>query len=361
VNRLAKLRRRLAERELPAILISQADNRRYLSGFVGSAGHLLISQQRAILATDFRYTEQARKQAPDFEVIEIKGEMERWLPELLGELKPGKLGFEAGDITFAAHQKLKEATGKIDPPPEMVPTQGLVESLRAVKEPEELELLSRAAQLADAALEHLLTLIHPGTTETEAAWELERFMRERGSERVPFEPIVASGPNAALPHARPSPRAIPAGEPVVIDIGAQVGGYASDLSRTLCLGNGSQKFTEVYTVVQKAQQAALDGVRPGMTGEEADRLARRIIEEAGHGSAFGHGLGHGLGLGGHEEPRLGPGSPDLLVEGMVFTIEPGIYLPGWGGVRIEDMVVLERDGPRSLSQAEKIAIGERKL
>ncbi|MFQ5826548.1 MAG: M24 family metallopeptidase [Dehalococcoidia bacterium] len=360
MNRLERLRRRLAEDDLGAILISQADNRRYLSGFVGTAGHLLISQQRAVLATDFRYTEQARKQAPDFEVVELKGEMERWLPELLGEVKPGKLGFEAGDISFAAYQKLEEARGKINPPPELVPTQRLVEYLRAVKEPGELEHLSQAAQLADAAMGHLLTIIRPGITESEAAWELERFMRERGSERVPFDPIVASGPNAALPHARPSPRAIPPGQPVIIDIGAQVGGYASDLSRTLCLGDGDPKFTEVYTVVQKAQKAALDGVRPGMTGEEADRLARQIIEEAGYGSAFGHGLGHGVGLGGHEEPRLGPGSPDLLVEGMVFTIEPGIYLPGWGGVRIEDMVVLESDGPRPLSRAEKITIGERK-
>ncbi len=357
MNRLEKLRRGLAERELGAILISQAANRRYLSGFVGTAGHLLISPHRAVLATDFRYTEQARDQAAGFEVVEIKGDVGHWLPGLLPELTPNRLGFEAGDVTFAAYRRMEEAAGKIGPRPELVPTEGLVESLRAVKEPGELEHLSRAAGLSDAAMEHLTSFIRPGITEIEAAWEVERYMREQGSERVPFSPIVASGPNAALPHARPGPRAISAGEPVVIDIGAQVAGYASDLSRTLCLDGGDRKFAEVYGVVQGAQQAALEGVRPGMTGEEADRLSRRIIEEAGYGGAFGHGLGHGVGLGEHEGPRLGPNSPDLLEEGMVFTIEPGIYLPGWGGVRIEDMVVLGKDGPRTLSQAEKLTRG----
>ena len=356
MSRLEKLRRGLAERDLGAVLISQAANRRYLSEFVGTAGHLLITPRRAVLATDFRYTAQARDQAPEFEVVEIKGDPGHWLPGLLPELAPNRLGFEAGDVTYAAYQRMEEAAGKMAGP-ELVPTDGLVESLRAIKEPEEMEHLSRAAGLSDAAMEHLAGFIRPGITEIKAAWEVERFMREQGSERVPFSPIVASGPNAALPHARPGPRAISAGEPMVIDIGAQVAGYASDLSRTLCLGDGDDKFAEIYGVVQRAQQAALKGVRPGMTGEEADRLARVVIEEAGYGDAFGHGLGHGVGLGEHEGPRLGPNSPDLLAEGMVFTIEPGIYLPGWGGVRIEDMIVLGRDGPRTLSQANKLTQG----
>jgi Xaa-Pro aminopeptidase len=192
-------------------------------------------------------------------------------------------------------------------------------------------------------------------TELQAAWEIERFMREHGSGPIPFEVIVQSGPNSALPHARPSERQIGLDEPIVIDIGAKVGGYASDLTRTLCLGAQGARFRKVYDTVLAAQLAALELVKAGMPGDVADSMARTVIREAGHGDAFGHSLGHGVGLAVHEKPTLGPNSTDVLADGMVFSIEPGIYLPGWGGVRIEDLVTLEKGGIRVLSKAHKVA------
>ena len=191
-------------------------------------------------------------------------------------------------------------------------------------------------------------------TEKKLAWEIEKFLRERGSEVMPFEIIVASGPNSALPHAKPSSRAINEGEPIVIDIGARCGGYSSNLSRTLCLGIRDDTFNRLYETVLSAQQAALTTIREGMTGDQADGLARAVIEQAGYGDAFGHALGHGIGLAPHEQPRLGPKSLDHLVDGMVFTIEPGIYLVGWGGVRIEDDVVMEGGKARVISKAGRI-------
>jgi Xaa-Pro aminopeptidase len=222
-----------------------------------------------------------------------------------------------------------------------------------VKGKEELRLVEKAAALADAALEYIMPHIVPGALEKEIAWELESFLRRNGSEPVPFELIVASGPNSAMPHARPTDRAIRQGEPVVIDIGATVEGYASDMTRTLCLGDGNSMYNKVYDIVLGAQLTAMATLQAGMTGEQADRLARTVIEQAGYKDSFGHGLGHGVGLATHEEPRLGTSSTDILAEGMVFTIEPGIYISGWGGVRIEDMVVLEEGKVRPLTKARK--------
>ncbi len=353
MNRLERLRERLGGEGLGALLVSGAENRRYLSGFTGSDGFLLINPSRAVLATDFRFTEQAKAQAPPFEVVEVRGEPQQWLPGLASSLGSDSLGFEAQCLTVATHQKMDQALAQANGSPRLVPTEGMVESLRAVKEPGEVELLTRAAALADAALAHARGLARPGMTDAELAWEIEKFLREGGSAAPPFELIVASGPHGALPHAQPTERPLSLGEPVVIDFGARVGGYASDITRTLCLGEPDDRFQELYPLVLRAQEAALSGVRPGMTGEEADALARRVIEEAGYGHAFGHGLGHGVGLATHEEPRLGPGSSTVLKTGMVFTVEPGVYLPGWGGIRIEDMALLTEDGPRPLTHSPK--------
>jgi len=349
-HRLEKLRQRLSEKGLDAILISQGDNRRYLSGFTGSAGFLLISEKSAILATDFRYTEQAKIQAPDFDVIQIEGEIPKWLPELIASLGARKIGFEADDISFAIYRKLVASAGKS----EIVPTEGIVESLRAVKDEGELELITRAVEICDAVFEEVSPIIRPGMTEKEVAWQIEKLLRERGSEAVPFDIIVASGPNSALPHHKPSERLIRSGEPVVIDMGARVSGYSSDLSRTICLGNEDERFSKIYDLVLGAQLTAIATIEAGMSGEVADGLARTVIEQGGYGENFGHSLGHGLGLSPHEQPRLGRGSNDLLAEGMVFTIEPGIYISGWGGVRIEDVVVLEGGRAKVLSKAKKI-------
>jgi Xaa-Pro aminopeptidase len=218
-----------------------------------------------------------------------------------------------------------------------------------IKEPEEIELIRRAVNLTRAAFEYADNIIEVGVSEQVVAWQLEVFLRERGSQALPFEVIVASGPNAALPHARPSPRTLRAGEPIIIDIGAKVSGYTSDMTRTFCLGTPDETYTRVYDTVFRAQQAAISAAHEAATGQEIDSVARKIIEQAGYGTAFGHALGHGLGLVTHESPRLGPGSPDSIKEGMVFTVEPGIYLSGWGGVRLEDDVVLAGGKARVIS------------
>ena len=351
--RIQQLREKIQERKLDALLVSQAENRRYLSRLSTSAGSLIISPEKALFATDFRYAEQASIECPDFEVVQIKGEISEWLPGLLSELNTEKLGFEAGAITFATHTKLSQALDHDKKEFQLLPTEGLVESLRAVKDEDELAHLSRAAEIADSAIEYIKSRIQPGMTEKDTAWEVERFLRENGSEELPFHVIVASGPNSAFPHATPTGRCIQAGEPITIDLGARIGGYCSDLTRTLCLGSQDPTFTKIYDLVLGAQLTALATLNPGMKGEQADTLARTVIDQAGYQDSFGHGLGHGVGLAPHESPRLGHKSEDILSDNMVFTIEPGIYLPGWGGVRIEDMVMLEHGQAKVITKSEK--------
>ena len=355
MSRLKKLRQSLAHQEFDALLVSQPENQRYLSGFTGSTGWLLISASKALLAVDFRYVAQAKRESPDFDIIHIKGDIASWLPKLASDWRFKKVGFEADQVPFATYHQLSKATSNNDSQLQLVPTTGLVESLRAVKEPEELQSIVEAVRLADIVLDYAKSIIRPGATEKQIAWELEKSLREKGSEAIPFEIIVASGPNSALPHARPSERVILRGEPVVIDMGARVNGYCSDLSRTLCLGEKDKTFSRIYDIVLGAQLAALATIGAGMSGDQADRLARTVIDQANYSEAFGHGLGHGIGLEAHEAPRLGPNSADLLADGMVFTIEPGIYIAGWGGVRIEDTVVMASGKVKALTKAEKTA------
>ncbi|MDZ4247629.1 MAG: Xaa-Pro peptidase family protein, partial [Dehalococcoidia bacterium] len=333
--RLEKTRQKLLEEGLDAIFISQAENRRYLSGFAGTAGYLLISIQDAVLATDFRYTEQAAEQAPDFRIIRISGDMDGWVPALVLDSEIRKLGFEASDISFSVFKKLSGSIEKTGKGISLTPTEGIVDRLRAVKDTREIENIREAARLADAAFERCLSVIRPGITEKELAWEMEKFMRQAGGDAPPFELIVASGSNAAMPHHRPGSREISRGEPVIIDIGANINGYMSDLSRTVYLGQKDKTFDTLYNIVLEAQQAAIDNISAGRTAGDIDGYAREIISGAGHGEDFGHGLGHGVGLAAHEEPRIGPGSSTVLEDNMVFTVEPGIYINGWGGIRIE--------------------------
>lgn len=354
-GRLAKLRATLGEKEIDGIFISQPENRYYLSNFLGTAGYLIVNQREAVLATDFRYTEQAKAQAIGYRVVQIGGAFD-WFNTLTAELGIKRLGFESGHITFSFHQRLLETVSKAQSNLRLVPTDGLVEAIRQVKEADEIELIARAAQIADSAMDYARGIIRSGMTEKGIAWAIEKFMREQGSRSLPFEAIVASGPNAALPHHRPTERSIGHGEPVVIDIGAKVGGYCSDLTRTLCVDrppHGDDLFNRVYDTVLKAQMTAIGMIFEGMNGAEADGLARRVIDDAGYSHAFGHSLGHGVGLAEHEQPRLGPNSNDVLTSGMVFTVEPGIYIPGWGGIRIEDLVVMENGKVRILSKTEK--------
>lgn len=353
-HRLQKARPRLQELGLDALLISSPENRRYLSGFTGSAGYLLVTEKEAVLATDFRYVEQGGRQAPNFRVHRI-GSGAQWFPHLLAELGTKRIGFEGEYLTVGTFNTFKDALreASLNGAIELVPTSNLVDVLRAGKDQEELALITRAVELGDAAFDEVVDTIKVGDTEREIAWRLERVMREAGAESVSFDIIVASGPNAALPHHRPSDRRIQAGEPLVIDMGARYQGYCSDMTRTLCLGPADETFRRVYDTVLGAQLTAMNTIQAGMRCGEADALARDIIEKAGHGEHFGHSLGHGIGLAVHEYPRVGPRVEVVLEDGMVFTVEPGIYVTGWGGVRIEDTVVLENGRVRSLSKAHK--------
>jgi len=352
-NRLYKLRQSLSEKELDGIFISQPQNRYYLSGFDGSAGYLLITQKDTVLTTDFRYIEQVKVQSPDYRVFQITSKLADWFPQLVTELKLKKLGFEADDTSYTMYRLLSDTLKKAKSRLQLVPVDGLVESLRTIKEPEEIELITQAVEITDKAFEYIEGIIHAGMTEKEVAWELEKFHREHGSQALPFDIIVASGPNSALPHAKPTERKINSGEPIVIDMGARVEGYCSDFTRTFCLGESDDTFKKVYDTVLGAQLTAIALIKEGMTGKEADSFARTVIEEAGYAEAFGHSLGHGVGLAEHEQPRLAPTSTEPLTSGMVFSIEPGIYLPGWGGVRIEDLVVMENGEIRILSKGKK--------
>jgi Xaa-Pro aminopeptidase len=353
IKRLQKLRTSIAEKGLDALLISQPENLRYLSGFTGSSGWLLISGHSAILATDFRYVEQAKGESPDFEISQTKQELRDWLPGLVSDLRWHKLGFEANFISYNSYYKLSEAIKTKQVNLELVPTTDIVEQLRSIKEPEELGFIKKAVELTDAAFEQARTIIRPGMMEKEAAWEIEKILRQEGSEGIPFEIIVASGPNSALPHARPTEKTIRSSEPVLIDMGARINGYCSDFSRTLFLGEPDKSLQEIYNIVLKAQASAIEGIESGMDSSQADRLARSVVKQAGYGDAFGHGLGHGVGLAVHEFPVLGPSSSDSLADGMVFTVEPGIYLMGQGGVRIEDMVVLKNGKAKLLTKGKR--------
>jgi len=355
-HRVERLRSTLAKHELDGALISNAQNRRYLSGFTGSAGYLLITQDAAWIATDFRYYEQSGQQAPDFALHKTLGGFDAWAPPLMAGLGGKKIAFEANDMTFATHQAFKKALASMaeDEAPQLVPTPNLVESLRIFKEPGEIAALQRAVDLGDAAFTDVAPRIEPGWTEKRVAWEIEKYIREHGGDGLSFDTIVAGGPWGAMPHAYPRDRALEAGEGVVIDMGCEVDGYMSDLTRTIYLGKPDDQFKKIYDIVLTAQLTAEEMVQPGMTGEACHMIAHNVIEAAGYGETFGHGLGHGIGLQVHEAPRVARTSSDELKDTMVFTIEPGIYVTGWGGVRIEDMVVLENGKARVMSRAPKL-------
>ena len=351
-QRLDNLRAAIEEKRIDGLLISDPDNRRYLSGFVGTAGYLFITRDSAVLATDFRYTEQAAQQAPDFRIDRISGKLD-WLPGLCAEFGVKKLGFEADDITVSQFERFRKAFSDTGTETALEPTTGLTLDLRAVKDEHELGLLSRAIEISDEAFDEVSDEISPGMTEIEVAERIERAVKSRGAESISFDTIVAAGPNAARPHHRAGDTVLREGQTVVVDMGARYRGYCSDLTRTIVLGDADDKTRRIYDIVLSAQLAAIELVEAGMTGGETDMVARKVIQETGHGDDFGHSLGHGVGLQVHENPGVGPNSKGELKDGMVFTVEPGIYLQGWGGVRIEDIVVLEQGKARVLSRAEK--------
>lgn len=337
-----------------------SQNRRYVSGFSGSAGYVVVTATRAIVAVDSRYTEQAGRECVSrgFEVVTIKGKRPEACAQLLASLGLGRkqVGISGADMTFGEYSKLLTALGEIaaGDRPSLTASPPLIERLRVHKDAAEMAALQRSVTCCDAAYETVLESLAAGQNEVTVADAIDRAVRSAGGSGISFDTIVAGGPWSAMPHATPRDEPLRDGEMVVIDMGAIVDGYCSDLTRTTTMGPPDAKFREIYDIVFHAQRAAIEGVESGMTGIQADRLARDVIEAAGYGEQFGHGLGHGVGLEIHETPYLGVTSEDVLEEGMVFTIEPGIYIPGWGGVRIEDIVVLEGGRARVLSHANKL-------
>jgi len=353
-DRLRKLRAELRTHNVDALLISDATNRRYFSGFTGSAGTLLVTAEHALLLSDFRYQAQAPREAPLFTFHLVTGEVKlaEQLADLLPKLAVQCLGFEADNITVARLEALKHG---LDEAKSAVQWQGLtgLAQLRQVKDADELALLQRAIQITDDAFDATIPLMQPTMRERELAWELEKAMRERGADGISFEIIVAAGPNGAQPHARAGDEQLGTGRPIVIDFGAQYAGYHADCTRTVLLGKPDDQFWTIYNTVLAAQASAITHIRAGMTSVQADATARDMIKAAGYGEQFGHGLGHGVGLDVHEGPRVSWLGKDTLPSGAVFSIEPGIYVPGWGGVRIEDLAVLTDNGPQVLSHAIK--------
>lgn len=347
-ERIERVRARLSAEGIDALLIEHAPNRRYLSGFTGSAGALLITLADAYFLTDFRYVEQAAKEAPDYRVVQTEGGF-KTLKETVASAKVKRVAFDAAHTTVKQHRALVEAIEGV----EWTPIEGWVEAWRAVKDDRELARMSEAAALADRAFLYIIERLE-GRSEREVAFDLETFMRKEGAERPAFRSIVASGENGALPHANPTDRVIGRGDMVTLDFGAVVDGYCSDLTRTVVIKEASERQKEIYDLVLRAQEAGVAAVRPGRTGAEVDAIARGVIEEAGHGEHFGHGLGHGVGLEVHENPPvLAKRGQTPLAPGMVTSVEPGVYIPGWGGVRIEDLVVVTAEGCRVLSHAHK--------
>lgn len=350
-ERLEAVRGRLRAAELDGLLISSLPNIRYLTGFSGTSAVVVVTHGGAFLLSDFRYRAQAAQEVGDLArvLIEDGGVWERLFRLLGGQPGLSAIGYEAHVLTAGGAQRLAEgaANGR---PWRFQPTTDIVESLRTVKSREEIDAIGAAGAVAARALAHAVPRVRAGQTENEIAALLEGALRALGSEGYPFPTIVASGPRAALPHARTSPRVVAPGEFLLIDFGAVVDGYCSDVTRTFVLGEADGRHREVYDAVREAQAAALSGLRAGMTGRQGDALARDVLAARGLGDAFGHSLGHGVGLEVHEAPRLARTVEDALPAGAVVTVEPGVYLEGWGGVRIEDDVVLEATGAVLLTE-----------
>ena len=349
----------MAREGLDALLISTFENRLYISGFSGSAGFLFITDSELILATDSRYTEQASIESKGFTIKRVSSKLD-WLIDLIKITGVKRVGFEADDITVNMHHTLVSETNKLNSGQtkkiEMVGTSNIVGDLRQVKTSDEIQILKQVCSITDQAMDTVTPSIVAGMTEQEVSWMLEQAMRNFGGEKMSFDVIVAAGANAALPHHRPDSSTMKSGDSVVIDMGCVYQNYCSDLTRTIVIDQPDDRFLQIYKTVLDAQIHAEAEARPGMSGADIDYLARSIISDAGFGDQFGHSLGHGVGLEVHEQPWISANSKNIIEPGMVFTIEPGIYIPGWGGVRIEDVVVMKETGVELLNKAKKMKI-----
>ena len=348
-ERIKRLRSRLNKAEIDALLINNPQNRQYLTGFTGTAGVVLISEEEAELITDFRYIEQAKDEAQDYKIVKQGDNKLETINRLLEDAGIKRLGFEADEITYQQYGKYKDELNV-----ELKATTGLVKELRQTKDESEIEKISRAVEITDNAFATIQDKLEVGVVEQEIALELEFLQKKQGAAKNAFDFIVASGARGALPHGVASEKEIAAGDLVTMDFGAVYHGYHSDMTRTVMVGGEpTEKQQEIYHLVLEAQQAALEAIGPGKIGSEIDRVARDIIADAGYGPNFGHGLGHSLGLEIHEQPRFSRQDDTVIKPGMVITVEPGVYIPDWGGVRIEDIVVVREDGCEILTNSPK--------
>ena len=331
---------RSMSRTLDAILVTRLPNVRYLTGFTGSNAQIMLARAESVFFTDGRYTEQSRHEVPDVERVTYLGGLGAPVETACDRLGIARLGFEAHDMTVADRDELQRRLSGV----ELVPVGRSVERLRWSKDDEELEMLREAQTCTDRAFEDILDILAVGMSERQVSLELEHAMRRAGADGLSFESIVAFGENAAEPHHRPNHRVLDEGDVITMDFGALYGGYHADFTRTIAFGQPAPELAKIHDIVREAQQAGIDAVRAGVTGGEVDQAARRVVEDAGYGERFTHGLGHGVGLEIHEGPNFARGGEDVLPVGAVVTVEPGIYVPGLGGVRIEDMVTVEEGG-----------------
>ncbi|MEH7107255.1 M24 family metallopeptidase [Bacillus sp. JJ1764] len=348
MTKLDNLRSQFSKHGIDGMLVTSPFNRRYISNFTGTSGVVLISEEKAQFITDFRYIEQATKQCDGFEIIKFSESIPKEIAQQAKKLGIQRLGFEEEYMTFSSYNVYEKEVET-----ELVPISGLIEKLRLIKTDAEIKILKEAADIADAAFKHILDFIRPGKTELEVTNELEFFMRKAGATSSSFDTIVASGFRSALPHGVASEKAIENGDMVTLDFGAYYKGYVSDITRTVAVGEPDAKLKEIYQIVLDAQLRGMDGIKPGMTGKQADALTRDYITEKGYGEYFGHSTGHGIGLEVHEGPALSAKSDLVLEPGMVVTCEPGIYIPGLGGVRIEDDTLITKDSNEALTHSTK--------
>lgn len=350
MNKLERINNLLQNMKLDALLISNGYNMRYISGFSGATGYLFISNHRKVILTDSRYTIQANAESLGFEVLEvINNDYIALLNELLQESKAHNLGIEENDLLYGKYLKLKENL-KVE---EFVPVGSEITNLRIIKEEDELKYIKKAEEIGDLAFTKILDIIKPGMTELEVAAHLEFIMKTNGAEGLSFDTIVASGVRSSMPHATPTDKKIELGDFVTMDFGCLYKGYCSDMTRTIVVGKASDKQKEIYHTVLKAQLAALDFIKAGIKGQDIDAVARNIIYSAGYDQCFGHGLGHSVGLEIHEDPRLSPTETSLILENTIETVEPGIYVKDFGGVRIEDLVLVTKEGHINFTHSEK--------
>jgi Xaa-Pro aminopeptidase len=348
-DRLNKLYKELNNQKIDGLLVFKPQNRLYLSGFTGSSAVLFITEKHQFLITDFRYIEQAQKQCPEFTIVDFKGTLFDTIKTVVEKTGAKNIGFERDFLTYIQYEVLTKQLSFAT----LIPTKDIVETLRVIKDQSEILKLNKAVEIADAAYKHILTYIKPGMTEIQVALELEFTMRRQGAEKAAFDIILASGQRSSLPHGVASEKVIEAGDSVTMDFGAVYQGYHSDMTRTIFIGEVTDKQREIYNIVLEAQLTGIKAIAPGKKGKEVDAAARDLIAAKGYGDNFGHGLGHGVGLEIHENPRLSLNSEDNLVSGMAVTVEPGIYLPGWGGVRIEDTTIITAAGCQVLNKTSK--------